>query len=790
MRSFISKFKISRRGAIFIPIIVIGLFIVTFKEASAADPIWTALAVFKSIVGSVFASTAIDAMTWAFEQIGKLLVFVTWLMGIVVKLPVYARDMPVIYENWKIMRDIANLVFIVALIVMAYGTIFQLKSWSFNSAWFIKLIFMAVIVNFSLVIGVTVIEIFQILTNTMLNVIGGGDIATKFGEGLNLANIFTVSENGEVIRAGVAATSSVAALSLILSIFLLFTILSITAVVTLIAIVRIPILWGLLIISPIVWVAGAAFPSQTKKIVPFDWWSEFIKWNSFLPIYLFFFYLGLTVLTRQNEVLGAISGGTNLKNSLLGGAPIFAFQTIFTFAFAVLVMGFAVKAGLSFNSGTMKDVLNAPGLKGIFGYASSAKNIARYNPIGARVDAMGKAIAARQKEFGERGFRTRFLNKLYGGKEAQSRIDARMADSSLFKVGNREAVAGQLGKDRGFYEAKYKNMSVQQLRALKTSGLPAGAELARMELLRKQGALSGGEIMNMYDKYQAADPSGKATKAFLGTLDYEKMDTVARDKFRTIASGLRDAETLRKVREAQIKQGDISDATKLAEIAAELYSEDTIADTATMLSRRAGLIKLAEEKSYMAAQEARLIAGVQMKDRSGNVIAWDNEWTTTPSTANTRKRNNAIKLAMEVAASQGKIKDDELVRTIVDKPKTDAARRGVINGISYSKAKKIAEEYKGTAGRKKKIEEMADDVQIEELRASAERLEAKRVAAEAKITSLGGILPGPGATSVYERPSTLPVGVPTATITKIKTADAIRRTSGKKREKITKDYGI
>ena len=91
-----------------------------------------------------------------FTTVGWLLALMVKLLAQVVNIRIYT-DVPVIEISWKIMRDFANMLFIIALIVMAYGTIFNLKGYDFRSLM-PRFLIAAILINFSLVISGLIID--------------------------------------------------------------------------------------------------------------------------------------------------------------------------------------------------------------------------------------------------------------------------------------------------------------------------------------------------------------------------------------------------------------------------------------------------------------------------------------------------------------------------------------------------------------------------------------------------------------------------------------------------------
>lgn len=732
-----------RKNISILALIILAVIILAIPSTSHAEGVTGKVAGW--LAKTTFEETMLSVLTWVFEVTGKFLAFMVWLMGVVVNLPVYSRDMPVIYENWKIMRDFANLMFILALIVMAYGTIFKVQNYSFKSEWFFKIVMYAVIVNFSLVIGTIVIQAFQILTNTMLQVIGNGDIAAKFGQGLKIQNVFSINANNGQFQS-VASAISNSVLSLIMVLILMFAVLSVTVVVTMVAIARIPIIWGLLIIAPIAWVINAAFPNNKTK---FDWWGEFIGWNAFLPIFLFCFYLGLTVLTRQSEVLSAIAKDYDPNQPLLQNLGAFSLQTIFTYVLAIFVMIFGLRTGLG-----MRNKLKSGYLTKMLDKRAATPMAAFRNIpfLGVRAESAAAVFKARQQEFGQRGFKNRWLNKMYGGKEGDERIAAGyMTKGGLFTGGfkgpeeKRGAMAGQIAKERDRNKALLGSKSTEELRAMemrerKVRTMTDGARLAMLEILKERGALSSQETYRLFERYRGMDSSGITAEKYAKDLDFEKLDKDTRNLFRdSINKGhLTNEQTVKKIQEARVKKGDVENATDIATLAQQLFNKQRYPDDAARERQMGDFIKLAEENSFLSAEEARLIA----------------QLTKDPVTKRPKAYNNAnLEDAIRAATAKGKIKDEEIVKYIKSTSATpgDSKRRGVVSGMRASTARRIADNA-----------------------SPADRTEFNRIADEIQYNEMADIV-----RDLNDQIAALPAGA------------AARRTAlTRKRDKIKREYGI
>jgi len=402
-------------------IILLGCIFFYAKDAVAsANPLeWIGGIAFDGIKSMAF------GFIWLiFWIIGKLLAALIIALDTFSRIPVYPKaGVPVVEEIWKIMRDMANMAFIVALVVAAFATIFN--TFSSSLAFFkgmnwqqtlVKLLISAVLINFSLTLGVLVLDIAQVPTNMLLKSMG--DIAGNLGSGLNpsqfmVGNISDANGvanlTGVFDKAGGAMDATGGALvSLIFGIILLGAFL--TCIFTGIAFIiyRIPMIWMLLMFSPLIWVARI-FPGGEKSFS--EWWSKLIGWAFFLPYYFFFVYLALYLLGNQDRIMKAITLNTN--TAVYG--PDISVQLIFFYTVVCIILMGGTKMAISWSQST-----GAAGKK-FFDWADKAAK--RSIPMLGSVESIKKAGTQRFEEIQKKGLPGRF-SMLYGGDAAITQRDA------------------------------------------------------------------------------------------------------------------------------------------------------------------------------------------------------------------------------------------------------------------------------------------------------------------------------------------------------------------------------
>ena len=255
-----------------------------------------------------FAQSASSAVENAIVQIlGHILGFFTYVFGqILIKfidiLITVAQfnnfiDAPAVKTGWAITRDMANMFFIIGLLVMAIGTVFRIQEYRYNRL-LQKFIIMAVLINFSKSIAGFFIDLSQVVMLTFVNAFKGmaaGNLATGFG----IENILSLSSNAS------AAGGDINFLSVVGALFAAFIMVFIATVVVGIFVVvllqRIIMLWIYVVLSPTAYMV-AILPGSLGSWWN-SWWRDFSSYLIKGPVIAFFLWLALTVISLSNQAL-------------------------------------------------------------------------------------------------------------------------------------------------------------------------------------------------------------------------------------------------------------------------------------------------------------------------------------------------------------------------------------------------------------------------------------------------------------------------------------------------------
>ena len=378
----------------------------------AATAFTQAIVFFQGLVLSILGSL----LSWA---VGGLAYFLTYQAN-------FFKNIVVVNETWRVMRDFSNMFFILMLIVISFATIFQIKNYNWKGLM-TRLIVIALLINFSLVICSYAIRASHIVSNVMLASIGGDEksIADNLGAALQMNKLVGDGKPAQATAAdfsnagssngNLARTSFDAILSTIMSIVVVF--IALLAIVSAFAfsLVRIPVLWALMIISPLAWTASIL--PGTKKMYDM-WFKEFVGWVVFLPAYLFTLFLSLIILKARNSISAVVQASPKSGVDAFGGFFGFAFQDLFYYVICIL----AIVYGLKF----AKDIsFGGSASAGKFFNDKISSKVNQWGRDRTYATALKKGWDEKSKEYKDKGYG--FGRFRIGGERSERLREARVA---------------------------------------------------------------------------------------------------------------------------------------------------------------------------------------------------------------------------------------------------------------------------------------------------------------------------------------------------------------------------
>src|SRR3989338_7003931 len=311
MKKFIIK---NKKNICLIVIVAIAFNFLFLPLVALADPTPAQIANQKdsSWVGQViswltgktllFISSGISAILGVFFGV------ILWLEAIIIDYIISPNnfslvDTPIVKIGWGITRDIANMFFILILLIISFATVLRIKSWAISQLWW-KVVVAALLINFSLVIAGFVIDFANILTAFFLNGITGGGsfgtITTKLAASMQILNFYNPANPTGVLSGAMqfGASSIAAVVGILLSVIGMVITVFVFGAAMIFLIVRILHLWLLLIFAPIVWMLWI-LPATSSYFS--QWWNAFLKWTFFAPIFVFMIYLSLSIFDATGQ---------------------------------------------------------------------------------------------------------------------------------------------------------------------------------------------------------------------------------------------------------------------------------------------------------------------------------------------------------------------------------------------------------------------------------------------------------------------------------------------------------
>ncbi len=313
-------------------------------------------------LGSVIANTLLDTLTAIFSTViavvSSLVAFVVLslvvpLIEALIGIQTYKDSfVAVILPGWIVLRNLSNIFFILVLLVIGLATIFRVQGYQYKQL-LVNLIIAAVLVNFSLVIGQSILGLADTVQTQLLpppKTDGTFEytpvrrLAYVLIAGPSLNNLSKSYKN--IITPGTAGQGvgnlflPFVSLAMALGTGVLFV------AVAAMLFIRIIALWILLMLSPLAYVAGVL--PNTKSFQKM-WWDKFLKYAFYAVILAFFLNIAAFISSNGSTEVDISLSKSIMADLVSGGSnPGFAtqYQNISDFVFTIgsnlLVMIFLI----------------------------------------------------------------------------------------------------------------------------------------------------------------------------------------------------------------------------------------------------------------------------------------------------------------------------------------------------------------------------------------------------------------------------------------------------------------
>ncbi|OGD25053.1 hypothetical protein A2819_00885 [Candidatus Azambacteria bacterium RIFCSPHIGHO2_01_FULL_40_24] len=295
---------------------ILGLSLVLVSVLFASNQVWAQEKTNPfGVVGDILGGLGDKVIGSVFYAIGLLLgglaaiiaMIAGWLVNFAINLNFNILQNPIIDIGWRISRDIANLGFVLFIIIIAIATILRMQQYGAKSALG-KLIAVALLVNFSLVFAGVFIDFSNMLTNFFIKNISGGSLSNLSGVIFNSTDTHNLTQVSSSTLQTAPAASTGGWINHAVSLILIATLTAIAAfcmfAFAIMFLVRFISVSFLLILAPLACLF-VILPT-TKKIWD-QWWNEFTKWMLFAPAASFFLYMGVYLTTNYESWIGGLS---------------------------------------------------------------------------------------------------------------------------------------------------------------------------------------------------------------------------------------------------------------------------------------------------------------------------------------------------------------------------------------------------------------------------------------------------------------------------------------------------
>jgi|GEM_PF-6123989 len=290
----IKKYVVPRKSiAVFSCILIASLTVVGF--VLLPEPV---SAVWYDDVGRVIVELIVSFILMIAKLFMQITVFFLSLFIAIAKYNDYINA-DIVILGWGMVRDVANMFFIVVLMVIAFATILGLESYAWKKTLG-KFILMAILVNFSNLIFQVIIDIAQVFTLTFANAIAataGGNLISIFNmdKFLSMSGSATPKDFTHAISGALPAAVMAGIMALIAMVTM--------ASYCILMVVRLVVLWTMIILSPLVFILSIL--PQTKAQAT-DIWREFMSHVLAGPVMVFFLWLAFAAFGSGNaaEQLG------------------------------------------------------------------------------------------------------------------------------------------------------------------------------------------------------------------------------------------------------------------------------------------------------------------------------------------------------------------------------------------------------------------------------------------------------------------------------------------------------
>jgi hypothetical protein len=239
----------------------------------------------QGLIAPVISAVTTTVLTIIWGATSLLTVAVGGLFDIVLNLNISYTNEQFIYVGWKIIKDITNLFFVIALVVIGLCTAIGYQDYHAKKTLPI-LIAVAILINFSLVIAGFILDAANIVMNYFLSeTVGIGNVFSN-----ELQMIFPPGWGQTIISSFQPETPIKLAIAIAVNLIVSLTLF----LYSILFLVRYAIIWFLVIVSPFAFFCYI-FPA-TKQLFT-KWWDTFFQWAIIGISAAFCLYLSMQLMS-------------------------------------------------------------------------------------------------------------------------------------------------------------------------------------------------------------------------------------------------------------------------------------------------------------------------------------------------------------------------------------------------------------------------------------------------------------------------------------------------------------
>lgn len=338
LKKFFSLKHFSKKQIVFtfLFFLIFSLLIPTFSQAQ----LWQDIVLFlpSALISAVFRLLLLLA--------SGFLGFANWILGLMIKNPFDIsftnpgglNPNPIIAVGWTLLRDLTNMFFILGLAYIGLATALNLAGFETKKI-FARILLIALIINFTPVICGVIVDVSNILANFFLTGVNFDTVLENFdiqrGEIMNYWS--TLLSEREVLLNAVFLIGYGFLGGIVLLLF------------ALLFLVRYPVIWILVILSPLAFFAWI-FPDRRTRKIWDKWWEQFIQWSFVIVPAALFLYLSQHILANIDDFSVFSSGDKFINITNIAPYLVALLFLIFGFVISLQTSGMGAQGVIAFGA--------------------------------------------------------------------------------------------------------------------------------------------------------------------------------------------------------------------------------------------------------------------------------------------------------------------------------------------------------------------------------------------------------------------------------------------------------